>query len=51
MTREEVMDAFLQALDEGNEEHAEHWQAMLDEMDRLDDEVFRARLTAISSVL
>lgn len=51
MTREEIMEAFLQALDEGNEEHAEHWQAMLDEIDRLDDQVFQARLTAIHSVL
>lgn len=37
MTREEVMDLLLQALDEGNEEHAEHWQGVLDEMDLADE--------------
>ena len=35
MTRDDVMDEFLRALDEGDVDAAEHWQGVLDEMDGL----------------
>ena len=35
MTRDEVMDEFLRALDEGDVDAAEHWQGVLDWMDGL----------------
>lgn len=35
MTRDEVMEEFLRALDEGDVESAEHWQGVLDWMDEL----------------
>lgn len=37
MTRDEVMEEFLKALSDGNEDAAEYWQAQLDEMDGLND--------------